>query len=123
MSGEEPIPPDIDLANMLRDTAAWEADGADLRVDSTANYCLVHSEGTFLHVCEQAELNVHCRQVANAIGVSSQSLQLIPAVPRIQDAMLQGVPCTAVIAVFEGPKRGGDHPTAVLLDLRPIARS
>ena len=97
-----------------RDTVPYPGDG-----DA---YCLVGSRETVL--CMQRSLSplTFRQHIASCVGIDEGRLRLFPSKPRIQDAVVNGLPCTTVVA-FEENARGYDaRLQAILLDARPIGQ-
>ena len=87
-----------------------------------SSYCLVHEDGNILHIADYGAPTAYRSQIAAAIGVREQWLQLYPARPRVGDACVDGVVCRTVIAVCEARPPTRSPFVGVLLDLRFILR-
>ena len=79
--------------------------------------CLIHNDGTFLHFADPSRPFRYREQIAAATGARVSDIRLFPAVPRVQDACIEGYSCNNVTAVCEG-RPGTETPPACLLDLR-----
>ncbi|CAE7844688.1 unnamed protein product, partial [Symbiodinium microadriaticum] len=85
---------------------------------ATNSYCLVHDEGTVLHIADYGVPTTYRAQIAAALGVAERGLQLCPAQPRVENACLDGVVCRAVLAVRDAGLSMQSPSVGVILDLR-----
>ncbi|CAE7337947.1 CFDP2 [Symbiodinium sp. CCMP2592] len=117
------VPPrPLSLAWMLTDWRMWRRSMPAAEHAAPDAYALVYHDEIVLHLTDPRRPTRHRPQVAAALGIPLASLQLVPAVPRVTDATLNGLLCRTILAVCNGAETGPPPWCAVLLDLRALGR-
>ncbi|CAE7877966.1 unnamed protein product [Symbiodinium sp. KB8] len=117
-----PPPSQDTLPAALLTTRGW-TDRSTLPVPQVDNvYCLVHRDGNVMYFANHAEPMAYRTRIATALGLGRQGFRLFPAVPRVTDAYLDGIPCRTVIAVCETGQEFPEPFVGVLFDLRAVSQ-
>ncbi|CAE7293014.1 CFDP2 [Symbiodinium sp. CCMP2592] len=122
MPPERAPPRPFSLAWTLTDWRMWRRSPPETPPAGPDAYILVYQDETILHLTDPRRPTRHRNQIAAALGIALSSLQLLPAVPRVTDATLNGLVCRTILAVCDRSEQGSMPWCAVLLDLRALGR-
>ncbi|CAE7322558.1 hypothetical protein AK812_SmicGene13673 [Symbiodinium microadriaticum] len=114
----EPRTAVLTLDQLLSPNQVWSDSLTLPGQGATTSYCLVHDDGTVLHTANYGAPTAYRAQIAAALGIKEQGLQLYPTQPRVADACLDGVICRTVIAARDTGSSSLASSFGVILDLR-----
>ena len=114
----EPRTAVLTLDQLLSPNQVWSDSLTLPGQGATSSYCLVHDDGTVLHTANYGAPTAYRAQIAAALGIKEQGLQLYPAQPRVADACLDGVICRTVTAARDTRSSSLASSFGVILDLR-----
>ena len=114
--------PSFTLAQTLSSRFFWSRDPTIPPVTVGQAYCLAIADGAILFISDPRRPTAYRRQIAASLGVNPAQLSLFPANPRVTDASLDGLACSAVIAVCYEPPQLGSSLFGIIIDARPVLR-
>ena len=116
----DPSPNAQVLQQMLLFPDMWRA-GYDPQPQVTDGvYCLVHGHRHRRFITDFREPLRYRQQLARAVGAEGVSIHVAPAVPRVANAEIDGVPCHTAIAVQARGEHAWGRSCLVLVDCRAL---
>ena len=116
----DPSPTAQVLQQMLLFPDMWRV-GRDQQQQGTEGvYCLVHEHRHRRFVTDFREPLQYRQQLARAVGAEGMSVHIAPAVPRVTDAEIDGIPCHTAIAVRARGEQARGRTCLVIVDCRAL---
>ena len=112
------VPPVPTLGQNLLSPAAWQQDSPPLASTAGHAYCLATDSGAALFLFNSRARLDYRQQIAASLSQDDAHISLFQANPRVTDAVCDGLPCRAVIAVCSRPLHFNGRWFGVVVDAR-----